>query len=67
MSTRSEISKALKLAMHTEDYNSSQLADLLGISRSYVSLVINGKASTEKIDEILKELGYSLEVVLVKN
>ncbi len=67
MSIRSKISEGLKSAMYQEGCNSSQLAERLGVSRSYISLIVNGKASPEKIDEVLKELGYSLDVSLVKN
>jgi predicted XRE-type DNA-binding protein len=67
MSTRSAVVNSLKLAMHLEGYNSAQLAEHLGISSSYMSLLVNGKASIEKLDEVLAKLGYSLEVSLVKN
>lgn len=66
MNTRKQLLQQLRIAMVMNDCNGTQLADRLGVSRAHVSSVLRGKASFEKIDAILKELGFKLEISLVK-
>ena len=66
MKTREQIIHNLKIAMVTKGYNATQLAEHLGVSKSYVGSVLSGKASPEKVDDILSELGFELNVSLVK-
>jgi transcriptional regulator with XRE-family HTH domain len=56
--------KQIKIAMAHEGYNITRLAEGMKVSHAYMSNVLRGKASPEKMDEVLAFLGYTLEVTL---